>query len=481
MSTRPMRTPARLLFALAFGGIGAACGNPDPGPIVFPPPPPPVPPRPSDTPGRKVTVPVTCPTKPVDSSRTRVMVVDSGFDPRHPIFEGKIAGCYRIDCPTFPSFSYPRGESDDDTAARLVAYLQEPEPACTLTEGFDIEVDPYLEYMDPKLRDTWNGALLGKRELSAEWPVSSILRATANAAYHGTATAGAVAYQNDVDIVAVQIKLGLPGEPSGDPVPCPKQTDIDRHTRLLSRTDVSEAYVSSPLDGEEQILIALRQQQGIRIENHSYGVPTTKERQSKLFCAGCGFVSLAEDARVQGELEAARLANLTARGVFDGTDVVILQSGGNDGDPIDDVGDDFDCVPGQLHHLLVGSYEIYREQAVRSGFSNFGNCVDAYALGESVILPSAAGFYGVVSGTSFSSPLATRYASLLAGESPTAATLREKVLSVIDEHRFLPLGLMPRELSYHSSTTADAGAHQTSLAPLRVDRPRRAAPIHGMF
>jgi hypothetical protein len=75
--------------------------------------------------------------------------------------------------------------------------------------------------------------------------------------------------------------------------------------------------------------------------------------------------------------------------------------------------------------------------------------------GADVIAPTSSGLYTWVSGTSLSSPLAARYASSLATPGITASDLRQKVFAARDVNRFLPLDLMPVELSYWSLSTVN--------------------------
>ncbi|MET0592642.1 MAG: hypothetical protein ABW133_08085, partial [Polyangiaceae bacterium] len=125
-----MHRSIRLAVFIASCGAATACGNPDPPPIVFETPKPRDIPQSTGSMHRTVKVPIHCPEKPPDPSRTRVMVVDAGFDLRHPVFDGKIAGCYQIECPDSPSFSFKLSESEEANAARLIEYLGKPAPSC---------------------------------------------------------------------------------------------------------------------------------------------------------------------------------------------------------------------------------------------------------------------------------------------------------------------------------------------------------------
>src|SRR5262249_11478288 len=145
--------------------------------------------------------------------------------------------------------------------------------------------------------------------------------------YHGTYTAGALAYRNDVDIVFVDRALGSPS----DPVDCPKASDVDLEIRLLQRPDVKQAYISVSASGLDKALLDLRRKFGIRVENHSYGPRATASLSD-----ACQLPSLGQLESILGELDAERDAYLRANGTFADADPLILQSAGNDGMTIDD-------------------------------------------------------------------------------------------------------------------------------------------------
>ena len=159
--------------------------------------------------------------------------------------------------------------------------------------------------------------------------------------------------------------------------------------------------------------------------------------------------------------------------------LLIFQAAGNYGLHIDDGGESLSCTPGRVDRALVGAYEIYRGRAVQSSFSNDGECVDLYALGEQVILPSAAGFYSAFSGTSFAAPLAARYASSLAQQAPTTVALRDLVFGARDENRFLPLSAVPRELAAFTLEPAGSRPALSALPTTALlDAHLRRMPMH---
>jgi hypothetical protein len=459
-----MRLGGWLSLGLVFAF--AACGSPDPAPGAG------QPPRPSSSGshGSYEVIKATCPQKPIDPSRPRVMVVDHGFDVRHPIFKDKIAGCYTVRCPEPPDFKTMPGETEDAAAARMAAMFATPAPSCTVEDGVSVDVDSYLEHFDPDARATWNEALFDKHRIDSytENDAKFMLELTTDGENHGTATAGAIAFRNDVDIVLVDIALGSLDDVAKN-VPCLDQKDIDLETRLLSRDEVASAYVHAPLGGFETALLDLRSRHGVGVENHSFGPPATKTWEFLLASKGCALVDLEAHEQLVGELDAQRDTLLRTSGAFDATQTLVFESAGNDALQIDEAGQISSCTPGRVDRELVGAYEVYRGQARLSFFTNYGACDDLYALGESVILPTASQFYGVWSGTSFSSPLAARFASSLALAFPSTAALRDRVRTERDANRFLDVSTMPTELSLESTTPIDMTMKRlTARAPMAL-------------
>jgi hypothetical protein len=231
---------------------------------------------------------------------------------------------------------------------------------------------------------------------------------------------------------------------------------------LLARADVRDAYSQMPLSGMEKALSELRRKENVEIENESYGTPSTSSIEAALAKNRCPDVKLGPYIDLIGALDAQRAASLRSSGAFDGADPLIFQSAGNDGVEIDSPADSADCEPNRVNHPLVGSYDIYRGQAARSVFSNYGDCVDLYAPGEALVLPVANGFYAPVFGTSFSAPLAARYASTLFQQSSDASSLLARVLDARDANRFLPVSIMPAELEAFDTSRITALA---SISP----------------
>jgi len=411
--------------------------------------------------GEELVLELECPELPPNPDRPRVLVIDDGLDPRHPVFQGKLAGCYRLSCPEpEPEPESGRAESDDVEAARFIDGLGAAPAECEIDTGVTLRIDAYLERFAPAHRAEWNATLLEKRSLVEESPLEprSMIGLLEGASgtdgadfdYHGTATAGALAYGADVDVVFVALPLASSAEAEAK-FECIDPDELAQDVRLLRRDDVREAYVRAPLSGQDAALRDLRRQHQVRVENRSFGTRSVEKLTGLLLLNDCPSVPLSEYAELRGALERDREAFLRESGQLEGADPLVIQAAGNDDDLIDTAADHFDCTPDRERRLLAGAYDIYRGRPVESSFSNHGDCVDVYGLGASVVVPAPNGFYVPASGTSIAAPLVARYAAALAANEADPAALRDQLLARRDELRFLPLSTMPGELGFYTN------------------------------
>jgi hypothetical protein len=392
------------------------------------------------------------------------MVVDEGFDPRHPIFANKIAGCYRLRCPDAPDEGAPKEfASDDDAAAQYLEELSTPSPECELQPGMRLRVDSYLEHFQPKARAEWNEVMFQKKRLGrdtrldAELLLSTLHGSSADGeapetsfSYHGTGTAGVLAYDSDVQLVLVERELG-DAQIEPEDFPCIDPDALALQMRLLERPEVREAWVRAPLSGMDEAIRDLQRAHGVSVENRSFGALSTETMLDLLHVQDCPEVPFGEYLGIVGELDREREAYLRGVGELDGADPLVFQAAGNEGSQVDSSEDLLGCTPDRARRLLVGSYDILSGFAAVSDFSNTGDCIDLYAFGENVVAPAPNGFYVPLSGTSVAAPLAARYAAnLLARSEADLPSLRDTVLSARDALHFLPLSTMTSELGFFS-------------------------------
>jgi subtilisin family serine protease len=86
-------------------------------------------------------------------------------------------------------------------------------------------------------------------------------------------------------------------------------------------------------------------------------------------------------------------------------------------------------------------------------FSDYGACVNVFAPGQAIVVEYAGGWLTWASGTSFSSPLTARYASMTAAAPFDPATERAAVVAKADPtSHFLPVSLFPSDFFYVPGT-----------------------------
>jgi subtilisin family serine protease len=393
---------------------------------------------------------------PSEWRQQNVLVIDDGFDLSLPVFAGKIAGRYTMDCSAARDGDGQTGDDSDAEVAApdarnakqvFIAALTEGDHSCHLRPGLSFERPTALEGI-AKYRERWNTALQQGRSILDEFTLTEAMDiemafasvAGHNAdAFHGTATAGAIAYANpEARLVVVQTSLASQTDEQ-TPVVCPTQADVDATTALLLDADVRRAYIERPRADIDRELDELMVATQIGIWSKSFGKPSRAAAEAALLEAGCGRIDLSQYMAAKGELDAAYEARQPVR------DVLQVSAAGNDGTRVDAPRDQEGCRTERPNAVVVGSYGSDFE---RSAFSNYGGCVDVLAPGEDIIASLPDGWLMFMSGTSFSTPLVARWASLDHGSSFSAETARTRILALRDEESRIPQNRFPEELLY---------------------------------
>ena len=260
--------------------------------------------------------------------------------------------------------------------------------------------------------------------------------------YHGTATSTTVAHENpNVRLVLVERELGSE-ESLMTNFPCIAQSDIDQLVDLLDDPEVYAAFVNQPAQIDGQIAAA-QTTYDVGLVNESFGA-ASRQTLETLQAANC---STPVDLSAYFTLidKATNDHNATIAGPA----VLTVQAAGNDGVEIDSGADSLSCDLGDPKSLLVGAYN--PGTLAQNSFSDFGACVNLFAPGQAIVVEYAGGWLVWADGTSFSSPLTARYASMDTSV-PTPfdpATARTTVLSAIDPTtQFLPVSVFPADLFY---------------------------------
>ena len=369
-----------------------------------------------------------------------LMVIDEGFDLTAAEFSGKLVAAYTFDCP-----GGDPGAGDDsggplgidglsagalaDQKQQILSALAVRDDSCRLRPGISAKSDPLASVA--RFKGRWNAAIehdepLGDAFSADEWQVlqPALEQALSEFPFHGTATAGTAARENDaVRLVLVERPLG---DESSEVVAytCVAQADLDRFVALYGDPDVVLAFANQPQSTLDADMAAAMTAHDVGLVNESYGSPTRSFLEQLQSMAGCAPTDFTGYFNALGNLQLAQRRAADQSGAA--TLPLIVQAAGNDGAQIDSVTDALDCDAGDPLNLSVGSLAL---DGTISSFSNHGACVDLYAPGESVIVPVAGGWHFPVDGTSFSAPLTARALSLGASAPFDPAQSRQQLLA----------------------------------------------------
>lgn len=395
-----------------------------------------------------------------------LMVIDEGFDLSAAEFSGKLVAAYTYDC----AGGDPNAGGDDGGALgidgistgvlaqqkqEILAALATRDDSCHLRAGISSKSDPLASVA--RFRTRWNAAMRNNVPLDqaftadeAQVLMPALDKALSDFPFHGTATAGTAAHENDtVRLVLVERSLGDESSVVST-YTCIAQADLDRFAALYDDPDVVSAYANQPQATLDADLSKAMVTHSVGLVSESYGLPARAFLEQLQAMAACGPTDFTGYFNALGNLELAqRRANEGAS-----PQQLTVQAAGNDGAQIDSLTDALDCDAGDPLNLSVGSLAL---DGSVSTFSNHGACVDLYAPGESVITPVAGGWYFAVDGTSFSAPLVARTLSLAAPAPFDPVQARQQLLAQnAGSGEQLPPAAFPGDFFYQPATTAQA-------------------------
>lgn len=386
-----------------------------------------------------------------------IMVIDDGIDLSHQVFAGRVAAKYTIDCDEV----LPSGGSAETIRANAIAALESGELGCRITEGLELKKSPEFAEIT-QYRETWNQAVMAKDlgalervlDLNTLSKISRILAgydSEGNEAfsYHGTATAGLIAYLSPhIRLVTVQMNFGPPEDEEAATeeeaeASCPNVAEMATEVEVLRHPDFQAAYLangSNTFDAQLETVIA---RHGVSLVNFSagrYPYAVIIQALKEMACP----LDLAEMLRLMRERDAI-IGQLNQKRL-DATpppDYLFVQAAGNDGARIDSPDDAPDCFPIPRQKVLVGAFT--HSQLV-SNFSNSGECVRYFTMGDEVTVAIPDGFLGTASGTSFAAPLLVRHIALAFPAAATPADIIAGLDRERDARKFLPTDTFPEEL-----------------------------------
>jgi subtilisin family serine protease len=417
-----------------------------------------------------------------DEPAGHVMVIDDGIDPSLPLFQGKVAAAYTVQCQQ----DHPdggdvdvdagaladAGSSDagfilDEARAALLAELARPDETCHLRPGIAPKQNPFADLEEQRSR--WNEAIHhndlvgnGLQSSPLDGVYAELVKRLGTASFHGTATTGVIAHDNrGLRLVLVEEPLGSAAEVEAN-FTCLIQGDVDQSVALLSDPDVRRAYIARPLASLERDLFAAMTEHQVRIVNESFGQVSRLEVERLQELKQCKPIALRRYFAVLADLGRA------VEQAHPAPEVLVVQAAGNEGAMLTTPEDSLECRPADSQHLLVGSYGRAR---VRSSFTNFGPCVDSYAPGENVVAPLPGNWVFPLSGTSFAAPLVARLLSVAPLRPFDVATARAALLALREPNRDLPPSRFPPALIYdprppgNALTLVDQTTPSPSLRP----------------
>ena len=414
------------------------------------------------------------------NQQQNVMVIDEGIDLSASDLQGRVAAAYTETCADQPASD--AGSSTGDAGAvssgaafdalkqMFLAELSHPDDSCHLTTGISAKANPLPTIAQYEGR--WNAMVRANKTPSEAFTSAEIRQLMgpidsefSSFGYHGTATSSTVAHANpSVRLVLVERELGSESSLQTN-FPCIAQADIDQFVDLLDDSQVYAAFVNQPATVDAEFAAA-QSKYDVGIVNESFGAESrqTLEMLQSQYCPTpvdlSAYFTLLDKATIDHN------ATLT------GPAILTVQAAGNDGVQINTGADSLSCDLGDPKALLVGAYN--PGTLSQNSFSNFGACVNLYAPGQAIVVEYAGGWLTWADGTSFSSPLTARYASMSKDvPSPFAPdTARTTVLAAIDPgNQFLPVGVFPTDFFY------TPGQVTTDFA-VPLANPKAAAAAH---
>ncbi len=390
-----------------------------------------------------------------DLSHHNVLIIDDGFDLEHPVFKGKIASTQSFECLAEPGSGGESASTFEELKSALVTALQKKDERCHLVEGLTFARSPRFALIE-KHRDRWNQSARDKN-LDASFAeetineIFSVLTAAGESYnYHGTATAGLIAYQNPkVRLHVIQVPLSKPAASSTDQTRCPSQEEIDLEARVLADPDVIQAFLASPMSSQTEEVHALIRDKGISMVNMSFGQLPRLALEQSLQQEGCGILNLGEYFSAQAALTNAMRAAGNLPELRDGP--LYFRAAGNEGLRIDDLTESADCSMPDDNMILVGATDHFGFVAP---FSNYGDCVELYAQGYGLVTAAPDSWLGIGAGTSLSSPLAVRHASLKYSAQLPPQDIRTSLMRELDGNGRFRQDPTPKELAYRNFNDA---------------------------
>jgi hypothetical protein len=360
------------------------------------------------------------------------MVIDEHIDPDHDVYKDKVIAKYSLLCKDAKT----EDENFKNIKNKLLSQVSQGKKItfgnkCTLTEGIAPvdDLTPHLSSQVLSKRPIWNRLIADNEPLPLKDKVEFRSMMHLMSSYHGTQVSSVIAYKNPhVRFVLVQkiFRNHISGSCSV------LQQNYKNGLKALKDPEVRKVLAEKAELVEWKLIDELARKHSVTMINKSYTSNLgLLEKYMDPACKGVMRPLFQEFYKEKGELveTISKRMNL----FYDQEPFLTIQSAGNEGIEINSFIEHFECYKSD-HHLIVGSYEIDKS---RSSFSNHGDCVDLYALGNKVVVSNPRNFLTIAGGTSFSAPLTARYISFEFDRNQTPSEILSKLKKQMDEKRFL--------------------------------------------
>jgi subtilisin family serine protease len=370
------------------------------------------------------------------AQRVAIMVIDHGFDLSHPLLKDRIVAAFTLQCAGQAAGrdgSTSSAEIVGPDKATILAELSHTDERCQLEPGIVSAKNPFPDLESQRL--DWNRALASNQFEQAPPIAEQLFTRLIVAPFHGTATAGLIAYGNPAaDLILLERPVqGLTIDDSSSE-DCPTQQEVDARTAWLSDSDIRAAFLARPRSSVEQAIEDLALERDVKLINESYGTLSRQGLEDLLARKQCPALALRAYFSAMNALDQQYDA---AHPWLSG---LVVKAAGNDGALLSGPDDSVECRRGGSERLLVGGYGFDGRPSL---VSNYGSCVDVFAPAD-VLAPIPGDWWVPLSGTSFSAPLIARLASEQLTEPFDRERLRSDVLGLrndaaeIDRENFPP-------------------------------------------
>ncbi len=396
-----------------------------------------------------------------------VMLIDRGIDPHNNVFKDKIIATYTLACKSINEYEdIPAGNLKNELESRD-SFIFGRE--CKLSEGIQSHPIDIPEHIQT-LRKEWNSYINGKSFAGPELEEVKDFLKSISSQSHGTQTGSLIAYKNPkVKFVLIE-KKSIRKKRALDCAGLERKIPF---WSAFAEEAVQKLIIKKGILSEWRILDEIAKKHHVTLVNKSYG-RDRKSIEDLIKEKHCDTKLIDPMSQYFTNIRTIEEEIAKKEGLFyDDNKYLTFRASGNSGLDTNSKKEDYDCTHSR-HFLSVGSYDIPH---TRSKFSNYGKCVDLYAVGSDIVTSYIGNFLKVGKGTSYSSPLALRYASLEFSPSKSPSEIRAELLNHLDSDLFLPYDRHFDHAIFNPKKGSGLASHPYDLKPSIEDEPLESSPL----